>query len=673
MSGQFRLPATAPQGFAGTLIDRSRSLRFRLNGREISGFAGDTVLSAALACGVDVLGRLGPALIGLDTAASPAVQPQGADRPAALPMDRLPAIDGADLVTLAPRRDRFPLAGVGGWVRRKALGDRHVLNLSLGDAPASSTPWLDGAVAETRAADLIIVGAGVAGLAAAGLAVGLGKRVIIVEAAPEPGGALPYFGAVESEAGPREQIAELVAALNPARPPKDAPKGSAELLHGTEAFRVFPGRVLAHQVHLLDGKPQGRVLALEAPHIVLATGSVERLPVFAGNRLPGIFGSLDGFTLARRYGVWPGRRTLVATPHSHAYRLALYLHDAGVAVSRIIDSRLAPQSRFIDFCKATGVTFSSGLLPQDVQPVMTRDSYQLSVGFAGVAAAPAAAAKFDTDILVAAGSFQPQLGLWLAAGGRIGWSAESQMLVPHGTLDGIAVAGSAAGWRSTRAAIRSGEAAVLTQLGRAAPPIDDPVIPAMYETPDGPNPIAPRVISGRQPAFLDRGPSYLTRALGEAGSNTADRRTGLMTLGAVVAAVELGAFTPLAAADIARERTALGADLVDEGWMPPALAAQGDTPPAWLAGRFGDRPVKARLSSTDGRVFEPGALLFARSDVADARQAIGAVFASTAPGETGGFAVLADPPPPLEALLFVREGGGLYTARVVSSEPASFS
>lgn len=673
MSGQFRLPATAPHGFAGTLIDRSRPLRFRLNGREISGFAGDTVLSAALGCGLDVLGRLGPALIGLDAGASPAVVPQGAERSAALPMDRVPAVDGADLVTLAPRRDRFPLTGFGSWVRRRALGDRHVLNLRLGDAAATSSPWLDSAPAETRTADLIVVGAGVAGLAAAGLAVGLGKRVIVVETSPEPGGALPYFGAVESEAGPRDQIAALMAALTPARTPKDAPKGSAELLHGTEAYRIFSGRVLAHQVHLVDGRAQGRVLALDAPHILLATGSVERLPVFAGNRLPGVFGSLDGFTLARRYGVWPGRRALVATPHSHAYRLALYLHDAGVAVSRIVDSRLAPQSRFIDFCKATGVTFSSGLLPQDVQPVMTRDSYLLSVGFAGVAAAPAAIARFDADTLVAAGSFQPQLGLWLAAGGRIGWSAEAQMLVPHGTLAGTAVAGSAAGWRSTTAAMRSGEAAVLTLLGRPAPPIDDPVIPAIYETPDGPNPIAPRVVAGRQPAFLDRGRSYLTRALGEAGANAADRRTGLMTLGTVVAAVELGVFTPLAAADIARERTALGADLADEGWMPPVSTAHTDNPPAWLVGRFGDKPIKARLSSTDGRAFEPGALLFSRSDVTDARLAIGAVFASTAPGETGGFAVLVDPPPPLEALLFVREGGGLYTARVVSSEPARFS
>ncbi len=673
MSGPFRLPASAPNGFSGTRLDRARPLRFRLNGREIAGFAGDTVLSAALAAGFDMLGRQGTALIGLDPASGPAVLPVGESPAAALPMARLPAVDGADLLTLAGRRDRFPLTGIGGWVRRQVLGARQVFNLRLGDPAASVTPWLDLVPEETREADFIVIGAGVAGLAAAGLAVGLGKRVIIVETAPDPGGALPYFGAVESEAGPRDQIAALVAALTPARAPKDAPKGSAEIRTGAEAFRLYPGRVLAHEVRIVDGKARGRVVALSAPHIVIATGAVERLPIFAGNRLPGIYGSLDGFNLARRHGVWPGRRALVATPHSHAYRLALYLHDAGVAVGRIVDSRLAPNSRFIDFCKATGVTFSSGLVPLEAQPVITRDSYHLSVGFAGIAATPAASARFDTDTLVAAGSFQPQLALWLAAGGRTGWSTESRMLVPHGTLDGIAVAGAAAGWRSTIAAIRSGEAAVLNLLGRTAPPIDDPVIPALYETPDGPNPVAPRATSARQPAFLDRGQSFFTRAIGEADAAAKGRSPGLMSLGAVAAGVDLAAFQPLAAADIARERVAMGADLADEGWMAPDRPVSSTTPPSWLAGRFGDKPLMARLASTDGRVFEPGALLFSRSDAADARRAIGVVFAGAPPGETGGFAVLADPAPPAEALLFVREGGGLYTARLASSEAARFS
>jgi len=673
MSGPFRLPATAPHGFAGTQIDRGRSLRFRLNGRELTGFAGDTVLSAAFAAGFDVLGRQGPALVGLEPGASPAVAPVGDISQGALPMARMPAVDGADLVTLGQRRDRFPLTGFGGWLRRQALGARQIFNLKLGEPGAAATPWLDTVPEETHEADLLVIGAGVAGLAAAGLAVGLGKRVIILETAPEPGGALPYFGAVESEAGPRDQIAGLVAALTPSRTPKDAPKGSVELRTGTEAFRLNPGRVLAHEIRMVEGRPRGRVLAFVAPHIVIATGATERLPIFAGNRLPGVHGSLDGFNLARRYGVWPGRRALVATPHSHAYRLALYLHDAGVSVGRIVDSRLAPQSRFIDFCKATGVTFSSGLLPQEAQPVITRDTYQLSVAFAGIAATPGANARFDTDTLVAAGSFQPQLGLWLAAGGRIGWSADKQMFVPHGALDGIAVAGAAAGWRSTVAAIRSGEAAALTLFGRAAPPIDDPVIPALYETPDGPNPLAPRAAAGRQPAFLDRGQSFLTRAIGESEATAGGRRPALMTLGSVAAGIELAAFQPLAAAEIARERAALGADLADEGWMPPPKSAGTGGPPSWLAGRFGDKPLIVRLSSTDGRVFEPGALLFARSDVSQARQAIGVVFAGATPGETGGVAVLADPAPPAEALLFVREGGGLYTARIVSSEPARFS
>lgn len=671
MSGSFRLAADAPHGFSGTLLDRGKPLRFRLNGAEITGFAGDTVLSALLAHGVLLLGAEDNSSIALEPSSAPAVASRSAPDPAlALPIHRLPATDGADLVTVAPRRDPLPLDGIGGWVRRRRLGLRRLLNLRLGGATGAPA-WLTGAPEIELATDIVVIGAGPAGLAAAGFAALSGKRVLVLERAAEAGGALPYFGAVESEARPAEQIARLVEGLQP-KPQgrgrtESRSEARAEILFGTEAFRLLPGRVLAHQIMVENGVARGRVVAIDAPAIVLATGSFERLPVFAGNRLPGVIGSLDGFNLVRRHGVWPGRRTLVTTPHSHAYRLGLYLNDAGVTVSRIVDSRLAPNSRFIDFCKASGLTFSSGMLPAEVQALQAGELQSLSVGFAGTAATPAAAARYDTDTLVAAGTFQPELGLWLGAGGRIAWSAESRQFLPQGSVPGVMVAGAASGWRSTAAALRSGEAAILQLLGKPAPPIDDPVIPVLYETPDGGNPVGPERMSGRATAYLDRGTAYVPRSIANSDPRNTARKPAPLSLGSIAAAVELGALAPLAAADIARERTALGPDLGDTGWKPdPGPLPTGV--PAYLSGRFGPAPRSARLSATDGRAFEPGALLFAGSGVVDAREAIGVVYRAVAPGETGGIALIADPAPSPEALIFVRENGGLYTARVASSE-----
>src|SRR5690606_25180624 len=128
------------------------------------------------------------------------------------------------------------------------------------------------------------------------------------------------------------------------------------LLTHADAFALMGGTAQVHQIE--DGR--GRVLAISARRVLLATGSIERLPVFAGNRLPGVSGAIAAYHLAKRYGVARGRSAVVATGSNFAYRLALRLHDAGLALRRVADLRVDPQSRFVDFAKASGLTLSGG-------------------------------------------------------------------------------------------------------------------------------------------------------------------------------------------------------------------------------------------------------------------------------------------------------------------------
>jgi hypothetical protein len=83
-------------------------------------------------------------------------------------------------------------------------------------------------------------------------------------------------------------------------------------------------------------------------------GQPAAAPDLRGNRLPGVIGAIDAYHLAKRYGVAHGATAIVATQSNFGYRLALRLHDAGVAVRRIADPRVNPQSRFVDFAKASG-------------------------------------------------------------------------------------------------------------------------------------------------------------------------------------------------------------------------------------------------------------------------------------------------------------------------------
>src|SRR5688572_20625894 len=130
MSGPYRVPADAAHEFGGIALDRSRAVTFRLNGRRISSFAGDTVLSALLASGIDTYGVLSKTPMALTERFVPlAAQRDGTP----LPIDRLLAADGLDLTTIGHR----PV----GFRDRRTLGHR------IDGVP--DAPWLREAPSET--------------------------------------------------------------------------------------------------------------------------------------------------------------------------------------------------------------------------------------------------------------------------------------------------------------------------------------------------------------------------------------------------------------------------------------------------------------------------------------------------------------------------------------------
>jgi sarcosine oxidase, subunit alpha len=199
----------------------------------------------------------------------------------------------------------------------------------------------------------VVVGGGLAGMSAALAAADTGGRVILVERRGALGGDARFFGTVGDQEAPEATIARLSEKIGAAP--------TITVLTFADAFAMSGNRVRVHQVAVEAERLAPRVVTLEAKQIVLATGAAERLPVFPGNRAPGITGAVAAFNRAQHYGVWPGKRAVFATPNNFAYRLALLAVDAGIEVQRVADSRPTPQSRFIDFCKASGITLATGL------------------------------------------------------------------------------------------------------------------------------------------------------------------------------------------------------------------------------------------------------------------------------------------------------------------------
>ncbi|RYE11172.1 MAG: FAD-dependent oxidoreductase [Hyphomicrobiales bacterium] len=597
MSQPHRLAADAAHQFGGIELDRSKPLQFRLNGRRIQGYAGDSVLSALLASGIDAYGSLGETTLGLSESFAPLVKDRSGE---ALPMARLPATEGLDLTSIGSRKVRFG--------RSAGLGHRID---GIADAP-----WLRLAPAETLSADLLVIGGGVAGLAAADDAASAGRSVILIERRPWLGGDARYFGPLGDEESPETVTNRLIDKLRSA--------ANVTLLANAEAFALTGTSALVHRIE--GGR--GRVVSITATGLVLATGSIQRLPIMAGNRLPGVATSMAAYHLAKRYGVVHGKSAIVATQSNYGYRLAMRLSDAGIAVHRVTDVRINPQSRFVDFAKASGLTLSGGHTPVVAQ----KTQHGVQVAFITIGNS-ATSLELNADAMILSGPFQPDLALWMQAGGGTHWSEGK--LRSRGEIEHVALAGAVDGYRSLAACVASGRRAASHLFGGKTNAIADPEIDAMFETPDAPNLIAP--LSAAPPAFLDSGASLIARPVPKV-------RPALTTyahapsLGDVAASVELSIIAAADAGAVAEERGAPGGDLVASDWQAPPR--EPDELPPWLLARLGPSPVRLHLVVDGKRRFERGALVYANTSASDPALAIGVIVAAAQDEQPGGMALM---------------------------------
>ncbi len=352
---------------AGGLVDRTRVLHFTFDGERLAGLEGDTLASALLANGRHLVARSfkyhRPRGVLTAGAAEPnALVTLGAgDR--AVPNTRATQValgEGLEATSQnrwpSLRHDLGALNALGGrlfaagfyyktfmwpasfWERvyepliRRAAG--------LGRAPHAP----DHAEREKRWAftDLLVVGAGPAGLMAALTAVRTGARVTIVDEGTLPGGSLLHDRALIDDEPAASFAARVLDEL------RASPR--TRVLSQATAFGAYDDQVVGVLERLTppaddagrraaDRPPLERLWRIHAPRIILATGAEQRPWVFDGNDLPGVMLGDALHTYLNRFAVRPGAAVAVATHGTHGYRLANDLIAHGVPVAAILDSR----------------------------------------------------------------------------------------------------------------------------------------------------------------------------------------------------------------------------------------------------------------------------------------------------------------------------------------------
>ncbi|GAA3328247.1 sarcosine oxidase subunit alpha family protein [Paeniglutamicibacter sulfureus] len=396
---------------ASARIDRTRELSFTVDGKAFTGFAGDTVASAMLGAGIRACGDSlylkrprGIVSAGVEESnalVKVAARWAGHVNESMLPATTVELTDGMD-VTL--------LQGLGQLDPRtdEAIYDRKHVHT-----------------------DVLIVGAGPAGLAAAREAAKSGARTILIDEQPEAGGSLLSASTETIDGKPAAAwIAETRAAL------ADAPEFT--YLSRSTAFGSYDANyfvaVQRRTDHLAGelgaGVSRERIWHVRAKQVVLATGAHERPLVFENNDRPGIMLAAAARSYLNRYGVQVGNNIVVATTNDSAYALVEDLLAAGTAVSAVIDARTEPSIRATEV-SARGIRVIVGSVVADTSA--GPDGSLSSVTISGIDAADALVGDTETinaEVLAVSGGWNPVVHLHSQRERRLGWSEALSAFVP---------------------------------------------------------------------------------------------------------------------------------------------------------------------------------------------------------------------------------------------------
>ncbi|MGB5559852.1 MAG: sarcosine oxidase subunit alpha family protein [Paracoccaceae bacterium] len=499
---------------SGGQIDTSRTLEFKFDGKSYHGHPGDTLASALLANGVRLMGRSfkyhrprGPLSAGSEepnalvelrsgTRQEPNTRATTAelfDGLAANSQNRWPSL-AFDAMAINDTFAPFLTAGFyyktfmwpkAFWEKlyepiiRRAAG---LGSLSLQDDPdVYDKGFLH--------CDLLIVGAGPAGLAAALTAGRAGAQVVLAEEDFAFGGRLNAETFVLGDQfGPdwvTATMAELATLPNVRCMVRTTVIGAFD--HGIYSAVE---RVSDHLPVPAPGKPRQILWRIYTKRSLLCAGATERPIAFENNDRPGIMLASAIRSYANRWAVTPAQTVAVFTNNDDGHRTAADLIAKGVKVSAVIDSRSdAPRIADTELLAGAQVIDSAG---------------RLGLKFITVRLANSDTRIIECGALGVSGGWNPNVHLTCHQRGRPEWNAEIAAFVPGRALpQGMSLAGAATGSFSTAAALTSGAngaVAALKELGQKARAADLP------EAEDAPINVTPFwfVAEGKGRAWLDQ-------------------------------------------------------------------------------------------------------------------------------------------------------------------------
>ncbi|MHA4729566.1 sarcosine oxidase subunit alpha [Ensifer adhaerens] len=428
----------------------ARTARFTFDGRTLTALEGDTVASALLANGIHLVGR------SFKYHRPRGILSAGAEEPNALldvsrdaarrqPNVRATVQEVFDGMKVESQ-NRWPSLAfdIGGlndlmspffaagfyyktfmWPKAAwhAIYEPFIRRAAgLGVTPTEADP--DHYASRYAHCDVLVIGAGVAGLSAALAAAKAGAKVIICDEQPEVGGALRYESGTTIDGKDgwdwAQEAAKTLASMD-----------NVTVLTRTTGFGYynhnFVGlveRVTDHLAALDKSLPRERLWQVRAKKVILANGQIERHMVFANNDRPGIMLASAGRTYLNHFGVAVGSKVGVYTAHDSAYEAAFDLKRAGVSVPVIVDCRENPGEAVLAEARKLGIEVLTGHSVIKAGGKLRVNSISVARNGGG------SARKFAVDALLVSAGWTPSVHLFSQSRGKVKFDAATQRFLP---------------------------------------------------------------------------------------------------------------------------------------------------------------------------------------------------------------------------------------------------
>jgi len=437
----------------GGRIDRSAPLVFRFNGQTYSGYAGDTLASALLANGVRLVGRSfklhRPRGLVAMGSAEPNALVQLASGAATTPNLRATEIELFDHLQARSLRGwpslRFDLGSLldvfgkvfsAGFYYKTFKSPRwlwhtyeRMIRASAGWGMAPSEADPDQYDHYNAHCDVLVAGAGPAGLMAALAAARAGARVILADEQSELGGSLlasrETIDGQSADSWLHSTLAELRTFAHVTLLPRSTVFGYYD-----HNFLTIAERRHDHLGKTPTGQVRQRLWRVRARQVVLTQGAIERPLVFCNNDRPGVMLASAVSSCIRRYAVCPGQRAVVFTNNDSAYQAAIDLHDAGAEVVAVVDSRAEGAGDIRGEIEKRGIPIRHSSIVVDVAGRGRVKGVRISSWNGDVTMNAVEPRLLRCDLVAMSGGWNPAVHLHSQSGGKNRWNEQQHCFLP---------------------------------------------------------------------------------------------------------------------------------------------------------------------------------------------------------------------------------------------------